>query len=219
MHIKNIPRYIKELPSYVRGVAPAVTVWGDHMRVPFPEFRSICQRGYIDGGEVDVYACLNANITDKDIFFDIGANAGFYSLLANHKGAEVHAFEPFPKAFALLKQNERGNIHSHQLALSDKAGTVYMEEGVRLGLSRVSDTGTVAVEAITLDTFPVIPTIMKVDAEGSDLRIFKGGEQMLRQHKPKIVAEGSPEAIAFLESLGYKATLLGSAHSGNHFFQ
>lgn len=217
--VRDLPRYAMELPSYLRGVASATTVWGDAMLVPFPEFRSIQQKGYIEGGEEAVYEYFNKTLTDKDIFFDIGANAGFYALLANHKGARVHAFEPFPATFALLQKNARGGMQAHALAVSDTDGPLYMEKAARSGLNHLSEQGTVAVQSISLDRFPIVPTIMKVDVEGNEMRVFKGAEQMLRTHMPRIVVEGSPEATAFLTGLGYTATLLGNEHSGNYLFE
>ena len=218
-------RYVRELPAYLRGYALATTAWGNKMFVPFPEFRSVVEKGYIEGGEEDVTAYFDKTITDRDVFFDIGANAGFYTLLANSKGAEVHSFEPFPPTFALLKKNVKRNnrlrkIAVHQVAVSDKNGVVYMEKKERLGLSQISEKGTIQVPSLTLDQFPVVPTIMKVDVEGHELQVFKGGEKMLRKYMPIIVAEGSPEIVEFLTSLGYKSKLMGMdpQHAGNYLF-
>lgn len=216
--VQNIPRYMRELPSYMRGVGRGTTVWGDQMLVPFPEFRSICEKGYIEGGEEAVFEYFNQHITASDTFFDIGANAGFYALLANSKGAQVHAFEPFPSTFALLAQNAHEPVHIYPYAISDSSGTVHMLKGERSGLNSVSDDGDLPVQAISLDEFNVIPTIMKVDVEGNEMKVFKGAEKMLRAHMPTIVVEGSPEVTVYLESLGYTSQLLGNAHSGNYLF-
>jgi FkbM family methyltransferase len=181
------------------------------MTVPFPEFRSLCTLGYIGGAEKEVYEYLHKTITAKDIFFDIGANAGFYSLLAIQKGATVHAFEPIPSTFKLLEQNTEGkSISLHPVAVSSATGTVRMKQNGSSGLNRVDSNGNTVVQTITLDEFGVVPTIVKVDVEGHELAAFQGAERILREHKPIIVAEISDaSAIDFLCSLGYTQTLLG----------
>lgn len=211
MNIRSIPRYLTELPDYLRGTRQATTVWGDSMTVPFPEFRSLCVLGYIGGAEKEVYEYLNKTITSKDVFFDIGANAGFYSLLAIQKGATVHAFEPIPSTFRLLKRNtESKHISLHLVAVSSLTGTARMKQNGSSGLNRIDDAGNTVVQTITLDEFGVVPTIVKVDVEGHELSVFRGAEKLLRENKPIIVAEISDTAASdFLCSLGYKQTLLG----------
>lgn len=214
MSFADIPRYARELPAYISGVARATTLWGDVMRVPFPEFRSIVEKGYITGhGEEGVYEYLNTHLSGKDIFFDIGANAGFYSLLGAHKGADTYSFEPFPSTLKLLASNANGKqVRVYPYAVSDKSGALAMEAGKHPGLNKVSDTGTVQVESLSLDDFGVVPTIMKVDVEGHEMSVFKGAQTLLAGHSPVIVAEVSPESKNYLESLGYKAALLGKTN-------
>ncbi len=216
--VKDIPRYIVELPSYLRGYACATTRWGDRMKVPFPEFRSIVEKGYITGhGEEGVYEYLDSHLTDNDIFFDVGANAGFYTLLANHRGARVYSFEPFPSTFEMLHGNVRTNCNEKRVtilpyAVSEHEGTVHMRKMHTAGVNLVSPDGNVPVQAISLDGFDVVPTVMKVDVEGHELSVFKGAQIMLRKHMPAIIAEVSPESRDYLVSLGYTATLLGKTN-------
>ncbi len=214
LHPRNFPRYARELPWYLRGVARARTLWGDTMLVPFPEFRSVVEEGYITGhGEEAVYEYLNTHLTQKDIFFDIGANAGFYTLFGAHKGAHTYAFEPFPSTLRLLRENTKNKkVEVVPLALSNSSAGVHMEEGRHPGLNKVSTTGAVAAPSTTLDEFGVIPTFMKVDVEGHEMQVFVGGLRLLAEHSPTIIAEVSPESKAYLVSLGYTATLLGKVN-------
>ncbi|MCC5888823.1 MAG: FkbM family methyltransferase [Gammaproteobacteria bacterium] len=59
-----------------------------------------------------------------DIAIDCGANIGDVTLAMASGGATVHAFEPFPEAFAVLQQRTREcpNVHCHQRAVSDRPG-------------------------------------------------------------------------------------------------
>ncbi len=214
--VRDFPRYVRELPAYIKGYATATTVWGERMLVPFPEFRSICERGYIDGNEVPVYEYIKSRIKPGDVFFDVGANAGFYSVLANHLGATVHAFEINSKTFKLLAANVRGNITAHHIGVSDSNAGALVQVGARPGLTHLSPDGTIPVKTISLDEFGIVPTVMKVDVEGHEIPVFKGAEKMLRAHMPDIVVEGSPEITAYLISLGYTVHPLGD--SGNDLF-
>src|SRR5262245_27974443 len=73
--------------------------------------------------------CHDIRRTDIPIrtILDVGAHAGESSLKFNaaFAGATIHAFEPVSRTFALLRQSVAAypNIHCHQLALGDKAGT------------------------------------------------------------------------------------------------
>lgn len=214
LNIKEYARYARELPDYVRGTARAKTVWGDSIRVPFPEFRSVVERGYIVGhGEEAVLDYLQTHLCDKDIFFDVGANAGFYTLLGAHKGAKTYAFEPFPSTFQLLQENVKGkDVQLFPYAVSDSSGERGMVAGANPGLNKVSDGGAVKVTSIALDEFDIVPTIMKVDVENHEMQVFKGAQRLISAHYPTIVAEVSDESKSYLESLGYSATLLGKTN-------
>ncbi|MCX6787581.1 MAG: FkbM family methyltransferase [Candidatus Kaiserbacteria bacterium] len=216
--VRDLPRYAFELSAYMRGYATAKTLWGDHMRVPFPEFRSIVQKGYITGhGEESVYAYFDSHLTGKDVFFDIGANAGFYTLLANHTGARVYSFEPFPTTFELLRENIERNCDPARVtlfpyAVSEHKGTLHMLEKHTAGINHISADGNIPVQTVTLDELQIVPTVLKVDVEGHEMSVFKGARTMLRKYMPVIVAEVSAESRDYLVSLGYKATLLGKTN-------
>ena len=74
------------------------------------------------------------------------------------------------------------------------------------------------VETETLDAYckrkNIQPNFLKIDVEGNELRIFKGGVQTLQQYKPKIMVEIEArhvgreqvaETFNFLQQLGYTA--------------
>lgn len=213
LRIRDYRRYILELSSYVRGSATGKTSWGDSIRVPFPEFRSVITHGYIDAeGEIAITNYLEKTLTDRDVFFDIGANAGFYTLQAAHKGARVFSFEPFPSTRKMLEQNVKSNTYEKLVtvvpsAVSDTSRTLFMEEMERPGLNRISAKGTVPVGSVTLDEFGIVPTVMKVDVEKHELQVLRGAENLLRKHHPKIIVETNaetPEADDLLISLGYR---------------
>ncbi len=224
LQVKNYPRYIRWMPNYMTGVIKGKTIFGDTMIVTFPEFRCIKDKGILDAaGDIALTSYLWETLRGGDTFFDIGANAGWYALLAAHKGAKVHAFEPFPSTFKLLRKNCDGkNILTWNVAVSDSNETRYMKHDDRYanfsGWNTISPHGTVRVAATSLDQFAVIPTVIKIDVEGHEKEVLRGAQEMLKKHKPIVITENKGEAD-FLFSLGYtNMKLLGNERSTNYLF-
>jgi FkbM family methyltransferase len=144
-------------------------------------------------------------------FFDVGANAGIFSIAAakTMPGGRVFAFEPCLSTFALLIRNCRlnhiGNMKIERLALGDYYGQATLQvnkqnkDGLNtLGTPSHSDSEVVRQEIVplkTLDMYIVENNIskvdvLKVDAEGSELLIFRGARKLLmREDAPIILCE------------------------------
>lgn len=128
-----------------------------------------------------------------DIAIDCGANLGVITTVLAKSGAEVHAFEPNPDAFASLSSKVVGmaNVHLHQQAVLDKPGTLRLylhlnyarnPERFSQGSSLISEkrnvdeTHGVDVEVIDLCAFiqglgrPV--KLLKIDVEGAEYAIL-----------------------------------------------
>ena len=71
---------------------------------------------------------LNDFDKNDGIFLDIGANIGYFSLLASHKFQDVHAIEASPSTFARLREsvaaNNLTNVHIHNVAVGEVEGHV-----------------------------------------------------------------------------------------------
>ncbi len=147
-------------------------------------------------------------------FFDIGANAGLFTLAAG-KAREgtlgcIYAFEPCPATFAILKKNIHKNrlagIHAQCMAISEYCGeaSLYINAAMKDGLNSLEDPshgdaeviGTIPVHLTTLDAFLTERGIarvdvMKVDVEGAELLAFRGARSLLsRADAPLILYEG-----------------------------
>jgi len=126
---------------------------------------------------------------------DVGANIGLFTLYLVHKYgrerfARIHLFEPNPDTYARLRHNLTANglddlCTAHLLALSDRAGTIYMESprGYSV-LNMISDTGTVPVECKTLDVWArengaATIHLLKVDVEGHEMSLLRGAPAAL----------------------------------------
>jgi FkbM family methyltransferase len=129
------------------------------------------------------------------VVLDVGANIGLFTLYLIHKYgrerfARIELFEPNPDTYARLRHNLTANglddlCKAHLLALSDRAGTIYMESprGYSV-LNMISDTGTVPVECKTLDVWARengVETVhlLKVDVEGHEMPLLRGAPAAL----------------------------------------
>lgn len=139
---------------------------------------------YLGLHEFEDMAFLLHALKKTDLFVDVGANIGSYSILAaNEIGAVVHAFEPDERAFNHLSKHVELNqceeqIHLHQLALSDHEGRVGFSQTDDLNnhlLTEVFSAG-IEIECRTFDQVVQIdrPTICKIDVEGFETLVIKG---------------------------------------------
>ncbi|MEK7114206.1 MAG: FkbM family methyltransferase [Patescibacteria group bacterium] len=205
----------------------ARTFWGDHMQIVFPDYRSIYHHGLIDGRELPVENFLVQFLQEGDVCIDIGANVGFYTLLASvlvGESGKVHAFEPTPRTFEVLCKNtaDKNNVMRINAALMDAEGKRRLVDyGVlKSGLNAIlPDSGApealnvVPVETTTLDSYCLMhgirPTFIKIDTEGAEEMVLKGGRRTLEAHHPTLIIEvqrESPQSVvALLADIGYRA--------------
>jgi FkbM family methyltransferase len=130
------------------------------------------------------------------ICLDIGANVGYFSLLMAKLGATVHAYEPTNYGFNRMKSNINlnpdlaSNIKLQKLGLSDR--TFQLEEALEARFSsRVlahSESETISFK--TLDSLWDGPLdFIKIDVDGHDTEVIRGGMNTLRANKPIVMAE------------------------------
>lgn len=136
---------------------------------------------------------------------DIGAQSGLYSLYAKFKpNSFFYAFEPFDKTFKILNENinlnEIKNIKTFNLAVSNKKGNSILNvceshnELHTLGKPlRFNDIKQISIETTTLDdefyNKNIKTDFIKIDTEGHEYFILKGGINTIEKYKPIIQLE------------------------------
>ncbi|HRZ49576.1 MAG TPA: FkbM family methyltransferase, partial [Bacteroidales bacterium] len=175
------------------------------------------------------------SVKQGEIILDIGANIGYYSLLASKRiggRGRIYAFEAAPETFkklsANIQRNEIENVVAYNLAIADFRGTIdlHIADTRNSGMSSIAafaeESGqTVTVPTDTIDNFVNDNSVdridrVKIDVEGAEMLVLKGMENTLRKFKPVIHIElidsrlrdaGSSlaELWAFLLDLGYRA--------------
>lgn len=191
--------------------------------------------------EANYVAALRALIRPGDAVFDIGANIGFYSVLFSRwvgPQGRVVAFEPDPHNLSLLRKNLEvnrcGNVIVRDVALGNIAGeasfsvdrftgsTGHLGPGPTYADSLFGngDQVTLKVKTNTLDEEMEShspPALLKLDIEGGEFDVLRGGPRLLDRHRPLVVSEMSSwndnagglanrpaQATEFLYDHGYK---------------
>lgn len=163
----------------------------------------------------------------KTCFLDVGAHYGIFSLVfACSPDARAFALDPSPPAYEMLRYHQEANptcnIKPFLLALGDSEGKLRMQYAwthlVALSPEDVTAENVIDVDVVTMDTFiqqqSIIPDAIKIDTEGFEFNVLKGGINFLKNHAPIIFLEVHPtllkdlgisveEVVNLLSSLGY----------------
>jgi FkbM family methyltransferase len=147
-----------------------------------------------------------------ECFLDIGANVGFYSLLASRlvgPQGTVHAFEPFPRNLEFVRRhiglNNIQNINVHATAISDgddrtmRFATCESPSCGHLtdaneGQSQI-DVRVTSLDALWKRNAFLKPAVIKIDVEGAEFGVLSGGIQLLRECRPIILLAGHGTAV------------------------
>lgn len=159
-------------------------------------------------------------IRPDDLFVDVGANVGSYTLLAcAAAGGRGVAIEPVPATFHRLLQNMRLNhlesaVQSYNLAIGSAPGELRFSCDMDVGNRVLADgevrEGGISVPVTTLDVLlkDQSPTLIKIDVEGYESPVVAGAEQTLRKaslHSVIMELNGSGERFGFDERRVFEA--------------
>jgi FkbM family methyltransferase len=169
------------------------------------------------------FSLLEQTLSDNpnDIFFDIGANIGSYSLIVSETKAKVVAFEPHPTSFKQLETNIKingyQNITAINMAISDHFGEERFTDFTENTLNHLDKIGPVKVKCLTLDSFleeyPNNQLIAKIDVEGSEFAVLKGFTNNIKRCRLLLVEHGNrSEIVEFLNHRGFKGPLYYHTH-------
>ena len=162
------------------------------------------------GYEAHVTRLLSSMLSKGDTFVDIGANIGYFSLLAASRvglDGRVIAFEPGPANCELMRRSIAENGYQNVItlwpaAVSDKDEEVlYTTPGINSNGRIVNP----AEAAGTPNAMPVLAValdgalaeldrvdVIKMDIEGAEARAWRGMQEVIRRHRPQLLFEFSP---------------------------
>jgi FkbM family methyltransferase len=175
-------------------------------------------------------------IRPGDVVFDVGAHAGFFTLLASRlagASGRVVAFEPFPENLAALREhlalNGVTNAHVIDAAVSLVPGFSSFMPDREKTKGKLQSDGELTVRVLSLDAvyasriFPP-PSFVKIDVEGEELNVLRGAAEMLTSEHPVIILATHGDEVHraccdFLRSAGYSIRITWSEGTGDDSYR
>ncbi len=202
------------------------TLWGSKMSYYLPEGSMVFYYGFFEANLSNFFINF---LREGDVFLDIGAHVGYYSILASDlvgESGQVISFEPTPRTFASLSENanRKNNIKVYNNAVLDEEIEIeFFDYGPKYSAfnsfkKRESDAiffknsvDSFKVKTVAIDTFcqknSLSPTFIKIDAEGSEYLILKAMSGVLDRDYPIVTVEVSNDGD-LLENSIRSVTLL-----------
>ncbi len=195
-----------------------------HLRIksgPLKGYKWIPSSGskFIKGTyEPEKTEALGRVLRQGDIAFDVGAHVGYFSILMSKiigSSGCIYSFEPRGINLSFLERhikiNNCTNIKVINSAVGSSNGKALLETRTGTGTGRISLSGNISVNIISLDAFcsqNISPTFIKIDVEGGEYDVLIGAAKTIDKYKPRIVlATHGPEldeqCISWLTGKGY----------------
>jgi len=187
---------------------------------------SAIHRCWLGFYEYEKQQWVSREVRADSVFWDIGANVGFYSLLASKLvgSGKVFAFEPAPRNLSYLRKhlalNRVTNVEVLTMAVSDRNGTSSFEIEETGFMGHLSGEGSITVPTATLDSLVdegtvLPPDYVKMDIEGAELLALRGASRTFQRFRPVLFLathgrEVGTECRRLLELWGYDCRKVGS---------
>jgi FkbM family methyltransferase len=206
-------KYLSALAGHKNLQVEAETFWGARMNVLIPTAAwSLLAYGFFEEGLTTI---VLDRVGKDQVFFDIGAHFGYYTLLAHRlvgPGGQVHAFEPTPSTYAILQSNVAGrqNVFLNNCAafcectdlpFHDYGPTYSAYNSFKQArfsrpvhkLFRGPAPKTISVQTTTIDGYvastQAAPDFVKIDTESTELEVLKGMQETLADCRPILSLE------------------------------
>ncbi len=151
-----------------------------------------------------------SHCADSMLLFDVGAHYGVFSLAAAHFGGKAVAVDPSPSATRMIVLQASLNgltdrIRILRAAVSDTSETLALvnagvfSNGYFQVLRGRAKGDLTEVPALTLDQMAAeygVPSHVKIDVEGHEGAVLRGGRHVLREHSPILFLELHNEMVA-----------------------
>ena len=159
--------------------------------------------------EPPMQECVATHLATGGVFYDIGANVGFFTLLAARRvgcDGAVYSFEPVHENAAAIRRNVGlnglANVSVFEVALDElsRTGSLFITKwdgGASLSTAAVARGVSVeqrAVEVMALDDLVAAeglrpPSLVKIDVEGAELGVLRGMVRTIERFRPVLVYE------------------------------
>lgn len=194
--------------------------------------------------ELPVQLALAKHLSPGSVFYDVGANVGFLSVIAARlvgRDGVVYAFEPVPANAAMVRRNASANnfdnIQVIEVAVANHTGTgqlalaEYSGGAVLAEVAKPPDwAGMLQVRLSSIDDLIerdglTPPSFVKIDVEGAELGVLEGMDRTVARHRPVILYEiddAEPEPLRrkhamceqWLAARGYRVAEVADSYPG-----
>jgi len=212
--LSSAPLFGPTLRRLVRQVVPADTrIW---LRIAAGVGKGLWanldprfEMSYAEGRyESTVQEVLSKYLNAGSVFYDVGAHIGIESMFAARLVEEqgtVFAFEADPRNVTRIEEhirrNKLGQIHVVPCAVWSSQGKLSFarasaessrNQGAVAGPAGGSGENIIQVDAVVLDDFVkrnAPPTLIKIDVEGAEAEVLRGGQRVFSEIKPTLICE------------------------------
>lgn len=194
-HPSNVghrPRALIRLTCYQAGARllrrRAIARLGDRSRLWVDLHRTAASKVlYANPPDVPEMLVWRQALRGGDLFVDVGANVGTYTIWAAECGAEVMALEPAADTFGLLLENIALNgyqVTAIQAAAGGRCGAARFTVGLD-AVNRLDPDGPVETRLVTIDSVIGGRHVagMKVDVEGFEIDVLRGCRRALSERR------------------------------------
>ena len=177
--------------------------------------------------ESAVWRILQSHLKPGAVLYDVGAHIGLFSLIAARElgvQGSVFVFEPDPANVRRIEEHASRNgldalgiipkaawFIDGRMKFQRACSQSSMNRGAIAEDNSVASESTIEVETVTLDSFGrehALPSIVKIDVEGSEAAVLLGSEGIFRSVKPVVICEvhhlqAASDVTQWLRARGY----------------
>lgn len=194
--------------------------------VPFTDRAQLVVRPGMTGATCNIYTGMHDLaemaftahlLRPSDLFGDVGANVGVYTVLAGAvAGARCIAFEPAPETTRHLRANVIVNALAAEIveaAVGRSPGRIHFSIGHdTVNHVASSDERGVEVPVVTLDDYVRGATLLKIDVEGFEREVLEGASEVLADNRLlAVIMETNGSGEAYGTSDNELATIMSQA--------
>jgi FkbM family methyltransferase len=172
--------------------------------------------------EPHLFKLFSETLKPGMVFMDIGANIGFYSMLAASRvgeGGKVISFDPNTENCRLLmlsiNKNGFNNVSLYPFALGGKSGYAMFSTHIGSNGGLIPDTE----DSLVNPNCVIVPItrlddlidekvdLIKIDVEGAEGLVIEGAKKLIEKHRPIITSEFSLEMLPRVSGMSGKEYL------------
>lgn len=177
--------------------------------------------------ESSVQEAMVRHLGRGDVFYDIGANLGFFSMLGAHlagiEEGHVYSFEAAPENAEAIRHNAALNaipnitviakaVSSHPgrgrlQVVDDQSWSKLEDYGEHPNTEQVIDVELIAIDDLVRSSELPPPTLVKIDVEGAEIAVLDGMRETIASHRPAIICElhdTHREFVELMSAVGYR---------------